>query len=157
LLQRVVTPWPAYLVMASRETVQSKGSTITKFLSFLKSVCSSFKENEDNHATNYLYELAHVSTSFSTLMLHRTDWACSRHVQIGAFEEPLKWFKTLGWVKSDVKCNVSKYLADGVVMIEASTNEGTEESDSFCPDLQDAAEGGSSTCGSGRLGAAPAG
>jgi len=158
LIQKVVTPWPAYLIMASRETLHCKGLTINKFIEYLDLICNSFKINEGGYATNFLYEIAHMSTPLASLMLHRTDWKCSRQMHVETFEEPLKWFKILKWVEPDVKYNISKFIADGVTLVGVtSTVENTEGSENPFAEHQDHAKGELCCVGVGHMDAAPAG
>mmetsp|Transcript_35452 Transcript_35452/g.101926 ORF Transcript_35452/g.101926 Transcript_35452/m.101926 type:complete len:378 (-) Transcript_35452:230-1363(-) len=111
LVGQVTTPWPALVMVASKEALYSKAGAIKHFIDFSHMACEDFKIDSKSESSNFVSGRYGLGTEDSCDFVAETSWVCQCEVELETILKPLEHLKRAGLVDGSRAYDPAKFLA----------------------------------------------
>jgi len=119
----VSMPWPALLLVASKEALYAKSGSIKRFIRFARSACQSFMVSKEDQALAYLSARYGMSPGEASAVMASTDWLCESKVDVDAIIRPFEHLKKTGLIAKDRVCDPARFVAKGMCTLTSMVDE----------------------------------
>jgi len=127
LLAQAHTPWPALLLVASKEALYAKASAVRRFIRFARGACRDFKAARTfEEARAYIASRYGMTAKEAQDLLAETDWVCDCKVDVQSLTRPLDHLKRTGLITPDRAGDLSRLVAKELCTLSSESDEGNE-------------------------------
>lgn len=114
----VPMPWPALVLVASKDSLYAKAGAIRQFVHFAHNACEEFKTTKRDDATRFCAARYAMSTEEVHEFINDTQWVCDCEVDVEALRRPLSHLKRTGLVAHDRAHDPARFIAKEVCMVD---------------------------------------